>query len=53
MGAYPPYGAPLPPYPPLHTDRVSFGGDNTLNQVKLFLGKNGPFLVFINYGLYH
>jgi len=43
-GGHTPLWGPLPPYPPLHTDRVSFGGDNSLNQVKLFLGKNCPFL---------
>jgi len=33
-GVIPPYGGPLPPYPPLHTDRMSYMGDNPMNNEK-------------------
>ena len=39
-GGIPPYGYPLPPYPPLYMSFCQFGGDNTLyNGFKNF-GKN-------------
>jgi len=44
MGGIPPYGAPSPRIPPYIVSYCQFGGDNSLNQVKLFLGKNCPFL---------
>jgi hypothetical protein len=48
MGAYPPCrGTPLP-YPPLHTDRMSYMGDNPLNNdFKIFGKKCSLFGVFI------
>jgi hypothetical protein len=42
-------GTPPPPsrIPPYYTVRMSYRGDNPVNEIKIFLGKICPFLVFI------
>jgi len=47
MGATPHIGGPSPRIPPYIVSECQFGGDNTIDNAKKFLGKNCPFLGYL------